>query len=902
MRRGLVKANACTAKPRSFSVSRRYNRLEYTLKEAISPVELKSPSMFASSPPVVRSMPRSPTRVALALAQPLLYRPLFWACLSALLGVALGGWVAGNWNKMAREDAPLGWFLLPMVGGLAFALVFRRFAWRSRAGIALALAALFALHTTRRLLAPRADVSWLAQVSERRDLPRRPKAVQVSGLIADYPQRSEFNARFPLEVEQVNGRGATGRVWVAAPLGSPLGIGDRIAFRAQLRPLPRPGNPGERAMFWPQIIAGCWCGSAEVQNLQIVEVGASFSFERRVQWVRRAILTRYETLFAGTSPDANTLAKRPFPRQNAALLTAMVWGENGLSQPLPDTTRADFRAAGLSHLLVASGTQVTFIFGALLLLSRALGVKRGWIIAFVLPGLIAYTMLAGAAPSIWRATAFGLLAAFCLASGRDLDALSLWGAALLGLLVLDPALAWSLSLQLTFAAVWGLLCLAPVFFRLVKRLNDGAVGQLAAMSLGAQSATIPLSLLHFGTASAAGVGANFIAIPLAGVLVFAGALGLILPLGEPLYLLTRSVGDLAQNAAHPMGAQVRGLSLPLGWSLGCYALLIVMALPFAEEWPELRASLLAFVERKRAAVAHWNPRVVCGLLGTVALGLTAWNFAPARGPFRVTVLDVGQGSCVLVQEPGGRAALVDGGSLEGAHRADIGTSVIVPALRELGVERLDYVFLTHPDAEHCNGLVRVLSEIPVGAFVDGAQAGQKKRDALSDLLGGQADLDELRREVARRGVPRLLPSRGQLYPLGEAKLRVLGPDSPLLASQNDNSLVVRAEWNRRTVLLAGDLEREGEKRLVRRGEPVRCDVLLVSRHGASTSSSSELLSATAPGAAIVSCGRYNRFGFPSPRVLDAFARRKVPLFRTDLDGALSIECDQSACRITPQNP
>jgi len=453
-----------------------------------------------------------------------------------------------------------------------------------------------------------------------------------------------------------------------------------------------------------------------------------------------------------------------------------------------------------------------------------------------------------------------------------------------------------------FAAVWGLLCLAPLFFRVIQRLSSGTLGRVAAMSLGAQGATVPLSLLHFGTASAAGIGANFLAVPLAGVLVFAGSLGLVLPLGASLYELTRLVGDIARGAAHPVGAQVSGLSLPLSGSLACYALFIAAALPFTSEWPELREAVHAWLEHKRAQGAAWNPRLVCTLLSLGAIGLTAWNHWPFHQTFRVTVLDVGQGNCTLVQEPGGRAALIDGGSLEGANRADIGTSVIVPALRELGVERLDYVFLSHPGPEHCNGLSRVLGEIPVGAFVDGAQAGALKEDALSDLLGGQADLDELRREVARRAVPLLVPVGGQSFPLGEARIDVLGPQLPLSASQNDNSLVLRATWKGRSVLLAGDLERAGEKRLARRGQALRSDVLLVAHSGAGTSSSSEFLRATTPGAAIVSCGRYNRSGFPSPRVLDAFARNNVPLFRTDLDGALLVECDQNACRITPQNP
>ncbi len=841
-------------------------------------------------------------RVLAAMSVPLWSRPLFWACLCALAGVAIGGQAAGNWSELSRENAPLGWFWPAIVGGLAFSFAFRRFPARSRAGMALALVAFFALHTARRLLAPRADVSWMAKSSVRRDAPVNPRPVQLLGLVVDYPHKTEFNSRFPLEVERVNGARATGRVWVTAPFDSPVGIGDRITFAAPLRPLPRPGNPGERAAFWPQIIVGCWCQSGPLRDLQVEQAGAGFRFERRVQEARRAILGRYQRLFAGDMPDADTLARRPFPSQNAALLTAMVWGENGLSQPLPEPLRADFRAAGLSHLLVASGTQVTFIFGALLLLGRALGVKRGWIVAFVLPGLVVYATLAGAAPSIWRATAFGVLAALCLASGRDLDALSLWGAALLALLLLDPSLAWSLSLQLTFAAVWGLLCLAPLFFRVIQRLSSGTLGRVAAMSLGAQGATVPLSLLHFGTASAAGIGANFLAVPLAGVLVFAGSLGLVLPLGASLYELTRLVGDIARGAAHPVGAQVSGLSLPLSGSLACYALFIAAALPFTSEWPELREAVHAWLEHKRAQGAAWNPRLVCTLLSLGAIGLTAWNHWPFHQTFRVTVLDVGQGNCTLVQEPGGRAALIDGGSLEGANRADIGTSVIVPALRELGVERLDYVFLSHPGPEHCNGLSRVLGEIPVGAFVDGAQAGALKEDALSDLLGGQADLDELRREVARRAVPLLVPVGGQSFPLGEARIDVLGPQLPLSASQNDNSLVLRATWKGRSVLLAGDLERAGEKRLARRGQALRSDVLLVAHSGAGTSSSSEFLRATTPGAAIVSCGRYNRSGFPSPRVLDAFARNNVPLFRTDLDGALLVECDQNACRITPQNP
>ncbi|BCM89358.1 ComE operon protein 3 [Abditibacteriota bacterium] len=529
--------------------------------------------------------------------------------------------------------------------------------------------------------------------------------------------------------------------------------------------------------------------------------------------------------------------------------------------------------------------------------------RRVWLLLLIVPGLVAYALVAGAAPSIWRATAFGILGAICLGSGRDLDLLSLWSAALLGLLLLDPALAWNLSLQFTFAAVWGLIVVAPAMFRLVRHLSEGKLAQLAAMSLGAQAATWPLSLLHFGTASVIGWGANFLAVPLAEILVFAGALGLIVPWGEPLYRLTAAVSSLAASAAQPAGALVEGAFWPTSWVWACYGVLALSILPLADEWDELRASAKAWFAKQRVHIFSFalNPRIICGLLGLIALALTIKTLWPAPQTLRVTVLDVGQGQCIIIQDPSGRAALVDGGSLDGHERADVGASVIVPALQNLGVSRLDYVFLTSPDEDHCNGLRRVLREVPVGAFVDGPRAGQTANASLWDELG-QAQLLNLRREVERLGVLVVVPHADDAFPLGEARLRILNPQLPLVASQNDNALTMRLEWGNRAILLSSDLERPGEERLVHLGLPLNCDVLMLSRHGSSTSSSSDWLGASRAGAAIVSCGRFNRLNVPSASVLRALATRGTPLFRTDIDGALTVECNQNQCSVTPQNP
>ena len=792
-------------------------------------------------------------------------------------------------------------FLLP---ALALGLLTAAFRWQAewwrRAGWALALTAFFAFHTARRLLPPRADVSRLAAHLARRDQPLTAFKAHLVGIIADYPRSSHWTTRFTLEVESVGKRPRSGRVALTLPYNAELEIGDRIEMETDLRPLTRPRNPGERDAFWSSIQAGCWCENGPVLLLQRLQPGARFSLERRVQAVRHALLSRYEALFSGDESE-RTIASRPFPRQHAALLMAMVWGQSGLAVPLPEQTRADFRAAGLSHLLVASGTQVTVIVLMLFWIARWVRVRRAWLVLFILPCLVAYALVAGESPSILRACICGVLGALGLARGRDLDGLSLWCAALLGLLLLDPALAWSMSLQLTFAAMWGLLVVTPIAFRVLGRLSKGTLAQVVALSLGAGAGTWPLTVLHFGTSSAASVGANLMSFPLAGALIIVGVLGLFLPLGDVLYRLTDAVGAIASGATRPLGALVEGARLPTSWCLACYALLCLATLPFAEEWADLWAGFTFYLTRQASRVAAWNPRIVCVTLALIAGALT-WQARRSPPPtLRVTVLDVGQGQCILIQDPSGRAALVDGGSLDGHERADVGATLLVPVLHNLGVSRLDAVFLTSPNEDHCNGLRRVLREIPVGQFVDGPRAAQTPHsDPLDEL--GQAQLENVRREVQRLGVPAVVPRAGETFSIGATRIVVLNPLLPLGASQNDNSLVLRVEWKARSIVISGDLEAAGEKRLVARASRLHCDALVLSQHGSGTSSSAEWLRAAAPGLAIVSCGRFNRLNDPAPSVLRAVGERHIPLLRTDLDGALALECTATACRVTPTNP
>ncbi len=243
----------------------------------------------------------------------------------------------------------------------------------------------------------------------------------------------------------------------------------------------------------------------------------------------------------------------------------------------------------------------------------------------------------------------------------------------------------------------------------------------------------------------------------------------------------------------------------------------------------------------------------------------------------MVMLDVGQGDAILLRD-GNFAVLVDGG---GWRRGDIGGRVVLPALLGEGIDRLRAVVVTHPDRDHCGGLVDLASYLPIGEVwtADGFQ------------------VDPCLRDLAAAAPVRVLGSAGRSeMRAGRWRFRVLHPEGAgpfarrlaAAARGNDHSLVLAAEALGRRVLLTGDVEAAAERAVLRRWretpEQLRAGVLKVAHHGSKTSSGEAFLRAVEPRLALVSAGVDNPYHHPSSVVVERFARRRVPLLRTDRHG------------------
>ncbi|RZJ06727.1 MAG: DNA internalization-related competence protein ComEC/Rec2 [Rubrivivax sp.] len=353
----------------------------------------------------------------------------------------------------------------------------------------------------------------------------------------------------------------------------------------------------------------------------------------------------------------------------------------------------------------------------------------------------------------------------------------------------------------------------------------------------------PLSLICFAQLSLVGMLANLVAIPVISFLI------------TPLALLGGVAPPLWVLAAWAVQAL-------MGWLKLLTALPgAVWWLPAAPVWAQGLALLGAALVVMRLP---WRLRLA-GLAMTLPLLWPALP-APAAGEFELLAPDVGQGNAVLVRTQG-RVLLFDAGPAY-APGQDAGERVLLPLLRGLGVRRVDMLMLSHRDADHVGGAATLLRALQV-------------RELRSSLEPGHP--------LLREGPAEVRCEAGQSWIWDGVRFDVLHPTSAQFEAglkSNDLSCVLRiTSAAGRRALLAGDLEAEQERALVKREPDLRADVLLVPHHGSKTSSSAELLAAVSPKVGLVQAGYRSRFGHPAPPVLARYQAAGVAVVASPSCGA-----------------
>ena len=550
------------------------------------------------------------------------------------------------------------------------------------------------------------------------------------------------------------------------------------------------------------------------------------------------------------------------PGDQGAFLTAILTGDKtGLSRQ----GASDLSEAGLYHILAVSGMHCGFLLALVTLLT---GRHRRRLTALcAIPLLLFYALLTGASPSVLRACVMLSLLAAAPLFRRESDGPTSLAAALFLILLTNPFTVASISLQLSFGAVAGLLWLTPRLYRLLlggKQRGRGYRFTAASFSatMGALVFTTPLSALYFGTLVLisplsnlcclwAASGAFLLGLPaVLGSMVFP-------PLGAVLALVPRVLSAYILAAAHLLA------------KLPYHALYFVN--PYLKYWL-LFAYGLFFTAwagkggRRKYALAAGLTAV--SLAVTVRLGAERFS-----GELEVLTLDVGQGQSILLSGGEG-AALVDCGSANSWY--DPG-AIAADYLLTLGHRRLDYLILTHFDADHINGVETLLSRVEVETLLVPAEA--EDRMAQRQIL----DL------AAARGVRVRTPETGpERFSLGGAAVSVFPPVGE--GADNERGLSVLAEAGE-ALLITGDMSAATEEALLAAWDLPDLTYLAAGHHGSKYSTGEALLQALTPETVFISAGG-SSYGHPAEETLRRLAEQGCTVYRTDLHGTVRLSIQQ----------
>ena len=554
------------------------------------------------------------------------------------------------------------------------------------------------------------------------------------------------------------------------------------------------------------------------------------------------------------------LIEDTFPEDASAFAKALLLGD---STDIGYELNTAFKVAGIRHIIAVSGLHVSILFAAIYILAG----KRRVLTAMIgIPTVLLFTAVAGFQPSVTRAGIMQCVMMLSLLWKREYDPSTALSFASLVMLIVNPLVITSVSFQLSVSSMAGIfLFSAPISGWLLdeKRLGRwkgrGLKRRLArwfstgvAVSLSAGVFTTPLVALYFHTVSLISTLTNLLTLWVISFIFY----GIILVCLLGLFWSAGAV-FLASVVAYPirfvLGATTLLAKIPLA-AVYTYSEWIIYWLIFVYV---LFAAFLV-VKRKRPAV------FACMATVSLCAALLASWLPWGKDGCQVTVLDVGQGQSILLQSEG-KTFLVDCGGDYDDTAADIAAETLLSR----GIRRIDGLILTHYDADHAGGAPLLLSRIDADCLI------------LPDFPDEAGIRDAIVHNREDKVVEVLSPAA---LSYGGVKMTVIPPE--IAKTDNESSLCVLFQTENCGILITGDLDAKGERRLLNSYILPDVDLLVAGHHGSKNATTAELLAAVKPETAIISVGENNHYGHPAGETLQRLQEAGCAVYRTDLDGTI----------------
>lgn len=645
-------------------------------------------------------------------------------------------------------------------------------------------------------------------------------------------------------------------------------VGTSLSLSGTIYPIEEPTNPGQfnsRLYYQGKGIAySVYAESADAVGRDPAPI------REKLLQIRQKIGQVYE---------------RALNERDSSLLRAMILGEK---EGLDADIRELYQRNGISHLLAISGLHISLVgMGLYRILRRLTGCYAAAGISSAL-FLCAYGWMTGASVSAVRAAVMCSLAILADWIGRTYDMLTAIGASALALMAAEPLCVRQSAFLLSFGAALAIALIQPLWSLYRKKMK--AIAEQLSVSISVLMVTFPLLLRFFFQYPVYSTFLNLLAIPLMGTLMVCGLLcgfvGLfIFPAARifavPCHLIL-SLYEWAGKQCLSLPGAVLTIGSPGKWKvLSYYGILLVVI-------------LLLYREKRRKK--YWRGRgpfcpgrgVSAGCAALLAAGALLLCIRIHTG-LDITMLDVGQGDSIFFRSPSGMTFLYDGGSTS-VKKA--GNYRILPFLQSEGEGMLDYMIISHMDADHINGLRELIED---SQSAGGIRIGHAVLPALAVKDEAYTEMEKLLGEAK---IPILYMGSRDRLSEQDFSLTCLWPEREDMSDdRNGLSLVLMAEYGDFRMLLTGDIGEETEGRLLDLGLLEEAEILKAAHHGSRRSSSEEFLEKVRPLVSLISCSASNRYGHPGKETLQRLSDTGSRIRITKDCGAVMVWTDGSLVRV-----
>ena len=648
-----------------------------------------------------------------------------------------------------------------------------------------------------------------------------------------------------------------------------------------------------------------------------------------------------------------------FEPKAASVLSAMVLGDK---RGLDRDTRNMYQLNGIAHILAISGLHIAILGMTLFewLRKRTGSYRISGCVAMIV--VVFYGIMTGLSGSTSRAVIMMGLVMLGKVKGRSVDLLTSAGIASICMAVWNPYVILDAGFQLSFAAVAGLAVIHPVYVQTFGK--KGKLRRAFGVSLSSSLATLPICVFYYYQFPLYGILLNLLVVPLVSCLLMSALVtagcGIIsikaaelagIPAHFILILYERLCGLSEKIPFSSINVGHISVRMALVYYLGLGVVLFILRCYAGEKnssqstdennsvgeevnksrRKSLGRDLTKSVRKKSGRCGRYLYGIILVILLTAL-----YEYANLDRSFVTVFLDVGQGDGILIRTEQGTSILIDGGSTSNQR---VGEYVLLPAIRYYGMSELDYVFVTHGDADHISGIEYLLNAEHIGVRIRNlvlAKYGDRQGLANIETLAKEKNINVVYMEAGDKIQEKQNPDMAGLtleclYPSGSTlkakqvvereadsiaeakqvaereasgitddKKIAIGLDNAITANvpgeeatgssldANDLSMVLLAKYDGRKILFTVDAGSMVEKRLILEKSILlsEIDALKVGHHGSHSASSKGFLQTTKPQYAIISCGKKNHYGHPHEETLMQLQTIGARVYRTDQCGAI----------------